>query len=757
MKNWLYEKFKKSGEQDSEAFDLFQKFFDENLDLMCVLDLDRNFLRVNHSWTEVLGYTISDLETHKISDYVHDDDKKFMNFSAKDIEDCNEKFLFDIRYKSKKGKWKNLECTVQHFYDMFYISARDITDWEKTKILLKKSRAEMKRALRLQEMVSQFAFDLIVSKDFNTQIIDSISEICKFLQIDRFLLFLDEQDRHSSILRHSWQSIPTDKTLLLEEKIDYKAVSSYKLLLEKKGLIFSKDLENLPLDLKTHLIDNNVSSVAIFPLYVEGKIQGFTRFDCFERRDQCDDSTVQSLQTLNRIISSVYEKRIVHLRLNKRHDELDKFFANSKDGFVFLTLDKPIDWKNASNKQELMEYAFYNQQITKANDVICEQYGVTRDEFLALKPIDFYPNDIEKGKKIWTRLYETGFFHLDTEIIRPNGEKVVIKGYYMCLYDQEGRITGHFGVHRDITAERLAEEKIRTSEMRFTQLAENIEDIFWIRENNKMIYVNSAFEKITGIPKQTLLSGELFLHNLIIEEDKPIFFKEMNKSPSALNARYRIKRPDGEIKWIWDRGRTYLCPHTNIVRSVGVSSDITLMKELEEKLEISANIDGLTQIYNRKYVFDRLEYILDDYKKNSSTFSFAILDIDFFKNINDTFGHPAGDFILTDFSRIIKENIRKSDILGRYGGEEFVVVLQNTDKASSEIVMDKILNLIRRKIFKYEEESISFTFSCGISDASEFDKSTLSITQLVNCADERLYSAKRTGRDKIVIDNLIDK
>lgn len=449
-------------------------------------------------------------------------------------------------------------------------------------------------------------------------------------------------------------------------------------------------------------------------------------------------------------ISSLTETKNL---LKESEKLLDMFFDNSNDGFFFMMLDEPILWNDCVDKDELMDYVFYHQRVTRVNKAMADQYNCSEEDLIGTTPADFYLNNINRGKKLWRKLFDNGRLHIDGTIPSHFSKNVLIKGDYICLYDDSGRITGHLAVQRDVTCEKVAQTIIVKREMRFSQLAENIEEIFWIREGDYMIYVNSAFERVTGISVEDVKKRPSLAYEIVIDEDMKKIFKALNKSPNKFNMRYRIRKPDGEMKWIWERGSTFKCPITNVIRTVGVSADITHMKQLEEKLERISSIDELTQIYSRKYVFDRLKDIVEDYIKNNTVFSFAILDIDFFKKVNDNYGHTTGDFILKEFARIIKDNIRSSDILGRYGGEEFVIVLKGTNKQDASHVVEDILDIIRNTIFEYDGARISFTFSGGISDALEFDPTDFNITQLVNLADERLYLAKNTGRNKIVIEN----
>ncbi len=145
-------------------------------------------------------------------------------------------------------------------------------------------------------------------------------------------------------------------------------------------------------------------------------------------------------------------------------------------------------------------------------------------------------------------------------------------------------------------------------------------------------------------------------------------------------------------------------------------------------------IDGLTKVYNRFFLENNFERTFKFYEQKAV----AMLDIDFFKKINDTYGHQTGDKILAYFAEHIKNNLRKDDLVIRYGGEEFLIFMPNTTKEEAYIILHKIKNSIK------DVEGIKFTFSAGVANEGE------TVAEVIKKADERLYEAKKTGRDKIV-------
>lgn len=137
--------------------------------------------------------------------------------------------------------------------------------------------------------------------------------------------------------------------------------------------------------------------------------------------------------------------------LRDREELLELFFSQSLDGFFFMMLDEPILWDDAVDKEETLDYVFAHQRITKVNDAMLEQYGSSREQFLGMTPGDFYAHDIACGRDIWKRCFDAGRLHVETEERKLDGAPIWIEGDYICLYDSDGRITGHFGIQRDIT------------------------------------------------------------------------------------------------------------------------------------------------------------------------------------------------------------------------------------------------------------------------------------------------------------------
>lgn len=177
-------------------------------------------------------------------------------------------------------------------------------------------------------------------------------------------------------------------------------------------------------------------------------------------------------------------------------------------------------------------------------------------------------------------------------------------------------------------------------------------------------------------------------------------------------------------------------------------SDVTKMASYEKKLLDMGSKDGLTNIYNRKYFETKLEEEIERSNRYKNKFSLIIFDIDFFKKVNDKYGHLAGDYILKTFAKIVSKLLRSSDIFARYGGEEFCCILPETPNELAVIIAERIRKEIEKTLFEYKKDTkIRITVSQGVST---INKNITTKTDIINLADKALYKAKSRGRNQVV-------
>ena len=179
-----------------------------------------------------------------------------------------------------------------------------------------------------------------------------------------------------------------------------------------------------------------------------------------------------------------------------------------------------------------------------------------------------------------------------------------------------------------------------------------------------------------------------------------------------------------------------------------IAVNISERKRLEKKLlELSVK-DELTGLYNRRYIHDDISKRIASFARYNTPFSIAFIDIDYFKKINDRYGHDAGDEVLKALSDLVQSELRNSDIFARFGGEEFIAVFPNTSKKDAAVFVERLRNTIQEQRVETTSGSIAFTISIGLTEVIESDKA---FDTIVKRADEALYIAKEKGRNCLVI------
>jgi two-component system cell cycle response regulator len=166
-----------------------------------------------------------------------------------------------------------------------------------------------------------------------------------------------------------------------------------------------------------------------------------------------------------------------------------------------------------------------------------------------------------------------------------------------------------------------------------------------------------------------------------------------------------------------------------------------------EEIYRLTTIDGLTQVYNKRYFAETLEREIGRAQRYRRDLSLILFDIDHFKNVNDTFGHLAGDSVLKQLANVIKGRIRREDVLARYGGEEFAIILPEIDKHNALAFGEKVRRLTEKAVFRFEDTEIPVTVSVGIATLTP---EVQELTDFIKICDDNLYSAKAAGRNRVV-------
>lgn len=259
----------------------------------------------------------------------------------------------------------------------------------------------------------------------------------------------------------------------------------------------------------------------------------------------------------------------------------------------------------------------------------------------------------------------------------------------------------------------------------------------------------SIFESFPELPKPWLtkkILGVFLLKNYAFTswEQRPYLFRFSHNRPITGLVPYMyqnctfipVKNDTGQIESV--------CVTIFDATDIGIAQ--TELKEAMECLHESSNRDGLTGMYNRRYLEQRLSAEFDRVIRYEAELSFIIFDLDHFKRVNDTYGHLAGDEVLCEVSARINALLRTADVLGRYGGEEFCVILPATPLEGAMILAERIRQVVEKKSVKFNDIEISVTVSIGVVQSSIQNKK---YEELIHQADLALYYGKKNGRNRV--------
>ncbi len=300
---------------------------------------------------------------------------------------------------------------------------------------------------------------------------------------------------------------------------------------------------------------------------------------------------------------------------------------------------------------------------------------------------------------------------------------------------------------------RAEAERLRERERLFSALLESVNSVLWALnwQTGEIIYVSPAYEQVFGRPiALAMTSYDVWINN-VYPDDVEYVQETLNQvlQQGAMESReYRIIRGDGEIRWLSDKCFVSQRSEAGMpLLVVGIAEDITEKKRMEEELQRLATTDVLTRSSNRRHFFESAQRAFELAKTTAEPLAFLLFDIDDFKKINDRFGHQMGDLVLQRVAECGAQMIRRGDLFGRIGGEEFALLLPGCDRELAEQIGVRLQRAVRQLMVPTPQGPLRVTISQGLAVLKEDDKE---LDALYARADEAMYKAKRQGKDQIV-------
>ncbi len=350
---------------------------------------------------------------------------------------------------------------------------------------------------------------------------------------------------------------------------------------------------------------------------------------------------------------------------------------------------------------------------------------------------------------------QTGIRHQVNEtFIHKGGRYIPIRLTVTPIQSIEG-ITGAVVAFSDISELVNAQREIQAERDLFAEGPVSV--IVWELNNDWPIHYASAnVAQLFGYTASDMMHTSFRYRDSIHPEDRARVSQEVNHflldNRNKWQQNYRILHSDGSVRYLHDYTITERDATGKVIKLHGYLIDETPQKKLEQQLTRMATTDELTDLYNRRHLMTLLDVECNRFKRMGNHISLLMLDLDHFKHINDTWGHAAGDMVLIQFSKILKTIARKSDHIGRLGGEEFVIVLPETNEEGAKILAEKIRFLASASPVSFKDKPISYTVSIGI--ASCCDRTRENEDNMLQKADQALYQAKSEGRNRVVTLNV---
>ncbi len=379
-----------------------------------------------------------------------------------------------------------------------------------------------------------------------------------------------------------------------------------------------------------------------------------------------------------------------------------------------------------------------------ANPAFCTMTGYALDELQgqSLKMLQGPDTDTGVIAEMRECLRQGRYFEGTTTNYRKDGTAYVVRWRISPVRNERGELTHFLSIQHDMTE--LARSRERTQLL--TQGLDAASDPIMVADvNSQIVFVNKAFSKASGyLPEELIGKTPSMLKS---GAHDATFYEDLYEALAAGNefkANFINRRKDGSVYHNEQHISPVMDSHGKITHYISVSRDITDRVEREHALKQAASTDQLTGLFNRHYGAQLLNEAHRDALLQNSPLSLIICDIDHFKQVNDQHGHLAGDRVLRSIAQVLKQTVRSTDLLMRWGGEEFVILLKNCDIASARLRGEQI----RSQVESFRDDAVEpFTVSLGAASL----KASESIDDLLARSDKALYASKRNGRNRLTL------
>jgi len=508
------------------------------------------------------------------------------------------------------------------------------------------------------------------------------------------------------------------------------------------------------------VIDVNAAWLDLFG-YTRDELQGFSIADAYVNQED-----------RQRFLQSMLERGVCQDEIRFRRRDGSEFdcertsiaLRNDRgEPTVFQGIMRDITWRREheralTDSQERYRALFENTMdavalvspgglILEANPAYLDLFGYTTEDIGTLNVEEQYVNEEERTTFLERIATQDSIIDDEVHLKRRDGTVMDCLRNVFVRRDANGHVLGEQSVIRDVTKQKRAEHELRESEQGFRSLFEQSMDAIYIVDyDGSHMKVNRAWLELFGYTAEEVEKLNILALYAKPEERTRLLREIVHTGVVADEVKF--KKKDGTV---FDCARTVAARKDakgNVVAFQGIMRDVTEQKRAYDELERLARYDTLTGLLNRRAVLERLAEWLRHVERYKGHFCVIMLDLDHFKRVNDDYGHQTGDHVLAKTADILRQSVRQTDVVGRYGGEEFLVLLPRTNRDGAGLVAERIRHFMGRTPMEDGRGgSFTITVSLGIASRRDGDQSD----SLVNRADGALYTAKNEGRNRVEI------
>ncbi len=459
-----------------------------------------------------------------------------------------------------------------------------------------------------------------------------------------------------------------------------------------------------------------------------------------------DANDVSALTQLASSVWDIVQRKQAEEALKTSEKKYRMLHESMIDGFASATMDGDFLDCNEIYRNMLGYSTTELAQLTY-KDITPEKWHAIENEIIENQII----------KRGYSDIYEK-------EYIRKDGTVFPVELHTVLMRDEDGEPVSMWAIIRDITERKQVEEERREANSYNRRLIEaSIDPLVTIGSNGKITDVNEATEAATGLTRDQLI-GQDFL-NYFTEPDKaregyqkalaegfvkdyPLTIQHISgKTTDVLYNASVYKNEAGDVQGVFAAARDVTELKRAQKRLAKINSVLQTTLAREQEL---ARTDPLTGINNRRHLFEIAEHEVEVAVRYEQPMAVMMYDIDHFKKVNDTFGHSVGDLILQRVTKIVRDELRSADVIGRYGGEEFIVILPMTNTQQAFQLAERIRINVAKLHIETTKGMAAVTLSIGIVELNNAT-SAETVESIFRRADEAMYAAKQAGRNRTEI------